>query len=80
MRRDGLGQNRGGRVPGLRLGHARGAICSGEATDVAGYIPYAHACPRPDLTLHASDNHAELERAQDSSNMALAGKVFAAVW
>ncbi len=46
-----------------------------EATDVVGYIPYVARVPkRPCLTLHASDNRVELERAQDALNMALAGK------
>ena len=35
------------------------------ATDVVGYIPYvARVAPREGLTLHASDNRVELQRAQ----------------
>ena len=45
-----------------------------QATDVYGYIPYvARIAPRDGLTLHASDNRVELERAADALAMAAAG-------
>ncbi len=45
-----------------------------EATDVVGYIPYvARIAPRNGLTLHASDNRDELERAQHALRLAQAG-------
>ena len=35
------------------------------ATDVVGYIPYvARIAPRDGLTLHASDNRVEMDRAR----------------
>ena len=35
------------------------------ATDVVGYIPYvARVAPREGLTLHASDNRVEMDRAR----------------
>ncbi len=45
------------------------------ATDVVGYIPYvARVAPRPGLTLHASDNRVELDRARHALEMACAGR------
>ncbi|MFV0623326.1 precorrin-3B C(17)-methyltransferase [Sphingomonas sp. ac-8] len=45
-----------------------------EATDVVGYIPYvARVAPRPGLTLHASDNRVELDRAAHALRLAQAG-------
>lgn len=44
------------------------------ATDVVGYIPYvARVAPRPDLTLHPSDNRVELARASHALDLAAAG-------
>lgn len=46
-----------------------------EATDIVGYIPYvARVAERPGLTLHASDNRVELDRAGHALEMAAAGK------
>ncbi|HDR28887.1 precorrin-3B C(17)-methyltransferase [Rhodovulum sp.] len=46
-----------------------------EATDVVGYIPYvARVAPREGLTLHASDNREELDRAAHALGMAAAGR------
>lgn len=46
-----------------------------QATDVVGYIPYvARVAPRPGLTLHASDNRVESDRAQAALAMAAAGR------
>lgn len=46
-----------------------------QATDVVGYIPYvARIAPRDGLTLHASDNRVELDRAQHALQMAAAGR------
>lgn len=46
-----------------------------EATDVVGYIPYVKRIPkRPGLTLHATDNRVEIERATHALEMAEAGK------
>jgi len=46
-----------------------------EATDVVGYIPYvARIAPRAGLTLHASDNRVELERAVHALEMAAQGR------
>ncbi|MCB2110509.1 MAG: precorrin-3B C(17)-methyltransferase [Defluviimonas sp.] len=46
-----------------------------EATDVIGYIPYlGRVAPRPGLTLHASDNRVELERANHALDLAEAGR------
>ena len=46
-----------------------------EATDVVGYIPYvARVTPRAGLTLHASDNRVELDRARHALEMAEAGQ------
>lgn len=45
------------------------------ATDVVGYIPYvARVAPREGLTLHASDNRVELQRAQEALDLAAAGR------
>jgi precorrin-3B C17-methyltransferase len=45
------------------------------ATDVVGYIPYvARVTPRQGLTLHATDNRAELERARQALELAAAGR------
>jgi len=45
-----------------------------EATDVFGYIPYvARLVPRAGLTLHASDNRAELDRAGQALDCAASG-------
>lgn len=46
-----------------------------EATDIVGYIPYvARIAPRPGLTLHASDNRVEMDRARAALQMAAAGR------
>ncbi|WP_299688475.1 precorrin-3B C(17)-methyltransferase [uncultured Tateyamaria sp.] len=46
-----------------------------EATDIVGYIPYvARVAPRSGLTLHASDNRVELDRARHALEMAQAGR------
>lgn len=46
-----------------------------EATDVVGYIPYvARIAPREGLTLHASDNRVEMDRANHALDMAGAGR------
>ncbi|UWQ40418.1 precorrin-3B C(17)-methyltransferase [Leisingera aquaemixtae] len=51
----------------------RGAI--GEATDIVGYIPYVNRVePREGLTLHATDNRVEVDRATHALEMAAAGK------
>jgi precorrin-3B C17-methyltransferase len=45
------------------------------ASDIVGYIPYvARIAPRPGLTLHASDNRVEMDRAQAALQMASEGK------
>ncbi len=45
------------------------------ATDVVGYIPYvARVTPREGLTLHASDNRVELQRANEALDLAAAGR------
>jgi len=45
------------------------------ASDVVGYTPYvARVSPRPGLTLHPSDNRAEVERATHALTMAAAGQ------
>ena len=45
------------------------------ATDVIGYIPYvARIAPRAGLTLHASDNRVEMDRAAQAIDLALAGR------
>ncbi|ATG38858.1 precorrin-3B C(17)-methyltransferase [Phaeobacter piscinae] len=46
-----------------------------EATDIVGYIPYVkRIAPREGLTLHASDNRVEVDRAAHALEMAAAGK------
>ncbi|NDK34319.1 precorrin-3B C(17)-methyltransferase [Rhodovulum sulfidophilum] len=46
-----------------------------EATDIVGYIPYvARVAERPGLTLHASDNRVELDRARHALEMAAGGR------
>lgn len=46
-----------------------------QASDVVGYIPYvARIAPRDGLTLHASDNRVEMDRAQHALQMAAAGR------
>ena len=45
------------------------------ASDIVGYIPYiARIAPRPGLTLHASDNRVEIDRARAALQMAAQGK------
>ena len=45
------------------------------ATDVVGYIPYvARIAPREGLTLHASDNRVEMDRARAALTMAAKGR------
>ena len=45
-----------------------------DATDIVGYIPYvARVAPRAGLTLHASDNRVELNRAAHALELAAAG-------
>ena len=45
-----------------------------QATDVIGYIPYvARVAARPGLTLHASDNRVELDRARHALSLAARG-------
>lgn len=45
------------------------------ATDIVGYIPYVRRiAPRDGLTLHASDNRVELDRAAHALEMATQGK------
>ncbi|QXI65222.1 Precorrin-3B C(17)-methyltransferase [Paracoccus marcusii] len=45
-----------------------------QATDVIGYIPYvARVAARPGLTLHASDNRVELDRARHALSLAAQG-------
>lgn len=45
-----------------------------DATDVVGYIPYvARVAPRAGLTLHASDNRVEMDRAAHALCMAAEG-------
>jgi len=45
------------------------------ATDVVGYIPYvARVAPREGLTLHASANRAELQRASQALDLAAVGR------
>ncbi|MBV1692286.1 precorrin-3B C(17)-methyltransferase [Novosphingobium sp. G106] len=46
-----------------------------QATDVVGYASYvARVAARADLTLHASDNRVELERAAQALELAAAGR------
>ena len=45
-----------------------------DATDIVGYIPYvARVAPRDGLTLHASDNRVELDRAGHALALAATG-------
>ena len=45
------------------------------ATDVVGYIPYvARIAPREGLTLHASDNRVEMDRARAALGLAAVGR------
>lgn len=45
------------------------------ATDIVGYIPYVkRVTPRESLTLHASDNRVELDRARHALEMAAEGR------
>ncbi|MCB4456427.1 precorrin-3B C(17)-methyltransferase [Leisingera sp. McT4-56] len=47
----------------------------GEATDIVGYIPYVRRIePREGLTLHATDNRVEVDRATHALEMAAEGK------
>ncbi|MGR3760241.1 precorrin-3B C(17)-methyltransferase [Roseobacteraceae bacterium NS-SX3] len=47
----------------------------GEATDIVGYIPYVKRVePRDGLTLHATDNRVEVDRATHALEMAAEGK------
>ncbi|MCX7567114.1 precorrin-3B C(17)-methyltransferase [Sulfitobacter sp. F26169L] len=47
----------------------------GRATDIVGYIPYVARIPaRAGLTLHASDNRVEIERARHALEMAAEGR------
>lgn len=51
------------------------SVALAEATDVVGYIPYvARVAERPGLTLHASDNRVEVERAAHALQMAAEGR------
>ena len=51
-----------------------------EATDIVGYIPYvARIAPRDGLTLHATDNRVEVDRAAHALKMAAAGRRVAVV-
>ncbi|KUP92716.1 precorrin-3B C(17)-methyltransferase [Tritonibacter horizontis] len=46
-----------------------------EATDVVGYVPYVQRiAPRDGLTLHASDNRVEVDRATHALQMAAEGR------
>ncbi|SEO49537.1 precorrin-3 methyltransferase [Salinihabitans flavidus] len=46
-----------------------------QATDIVGYIPYVERiAPRPDLTLHPSDNRVEIDRARHALEMASDGR------
>lgn len=46
-----------------------------DATDVVGYIPYvARVAERPGLTLHASDNRVEVDRARHALEMCAEGR------
>lgn len=50
-------------------------VALAEATDVVGYIPYvARIAEREGLTLHATDNRVELERATHALEMAASGR------
>ncbi len=46
-----------------------------QASDVVGYIPYVgRIAPRDGLTLHATDNRVEIERARHALEMAASGQ------
>lgn len=66
-------------VAGLGPGDARlitpeVTLALAQATDVIGYFPYvARIAPRDGLTLHASDNRVELDRAAVALDLAGAG-------
>ena len=46
-----------------------------EATDIVGYEPYVARCaPRPDQTVHASDNRVEIGRARHALELAMQGR------
>ncbi len=76
-----------GRLDILGLGPGAAAMVTPEvvaaldqATDIVGYLPYvARVKPRAGLTLHASDNRAELDRARRALQMALQGQRVAVV-
>ncbi|MGR3502612.1 precorrin-3B C(17)-methyltransferase [Pseudaestuariivita sp.] len=58
---------------GLITPDAQAAIDA--ATDIVGYIPYVkRIAPRPGLTLHASDNRVEMDRAAHALSMTAEGK------
>jgi precorrin-3B C17-methyltransferase len=58
-----------------RLVTPEASAAIGAATDIVGYIPYvARIAPRPGLTLHASDNRVEMDRARAALQMAAEGK------
>ena len=67
-------------VAGLGPGDARlitpeVSAALAEATDVVGYFPYvARVAARPGLTLHASDNRVELDRAALALRLASSGR------
>ncbi len=75
-------QNRAGSVVIAGLGPGNDALVTDEvrlsldtATDVVGYIPYVkRITPRDGLTLHASDNRVEVDRASHALQMAADGK------
>jgi precorrin-3B C17-methyltransferase len=51
------------------------AAAIADATDIVGYIPYvARIAPREGLTLHATDNRVELDRAAHALQMAAEGR------
>ncbi|HRO15791.1 MAG TPA: precorrin-3B C(17)-methyltransferase [Paracoccus sp. (in: a-proteobacteria)] len=59
--------------PALVTPEVAGALA--QATDVVGYIPYvARVAARDGLTLHPSDNRAELDRARHALELAEAGR------
>jgi len=73
--------SQGGWVAVAGLGPGSAALITPEvtaalagATDVVGYVPYvARVAPRAGLTLHPSDNRAELDRARQALDLARAG-------
>ena len=51
-----------------------------QADDLVGYAPYlARLKPRPEQTLHASDNRVEIDRAQHALSLAASGRKVAVV-